>query len=235
MKKRIKDGDYKVYLCIGLMLLLVLSMIYYYAVGNSSFSKYKKDKTKQFVYSVYKKGNTSVPNINIDSKDIDIINQTIIDKANNFLQGNNTITYTYEINGKIMSLAIQYTEYSTDTDYPKLTYDVYNINYQEGKQLTNEEILSLYDVNVNDIKNLVEAKFKEYYVDLYNKKYINSNKCDYICFLYLSGIPDERYMENINYYIINGNLYVIRPFNYYTYYDTEKYFSTKHFFIQITE
>lgn len=236
MKRKKIDDNKKVAIFVVLVTLLVFGMVYYYTFGNKTFSSYKADKTKKLVYPIYQKGKTSVPNINIDSTEVKTINKVIIDNANEFLQKEkNNITYDYEINGKIISLAIQYIDFYDESGYPKITYDVYNINFHTGKLLTKEDILSLYGVTEDQVAPLVEAKFQEYYVDLHNKKYIQTDECDYLCFLYLSGIIDEKYMENINYYIKNGNLYVIRPFNIYTYYDTQKYFTTKSFLIQITE
>ena len=145
-------------------------------------------------------------------------NKVIIDNANQFLEEEgNTISYDYEINGKILSLAIQYIDFHTDDGYPKITYDVYNVNFHTKKLLTNEDMLALYNVTEQDINNLLEAKFKEYYVDLYNGKYIVAEECDYLCFLYLSGIIDEKYMDGIHYYIKNGNLYAVKSFNIYSF------------------
>lgn len=236
-KKGIKNKEnLKLYAIIGLVIVLIFSMVFYYVKGNSSIDKYKADKSKKLVYPVYTKGKTSVPNINVDSTEIKTINNVIIDNANKFLtQENNTVSYDFDISGKILSLAIQYIDYHSEDGYPKITYEVYNVNYQTGKLLTKEDILALYEVTEEQVSGIIQSKFGEYYNDLTKNNYINAGECDYLCFLYLRGIVDENYLENYHYYIKNGNLYVIKEFSLYSYYKEDEYFSTKSFFIQITK
>ena len=179
---------------------------------------------------------TSVPNININSTAVKTINDVIVANANNFLtQDKNTISYDFDISGKILSLAIQYTNYHDESGYPTIKFEVYNINFHTGKVLNKEDILSLYDVTEDQVKGVVESKFAKYYKDLVEKKYVNADECDYLCFLYLRGIVDENYLENYHYYIKNGNLYVIKEFSLYSYYKENEYFTTKSFYIQITK
>ena len=66
--KRIKDK--RIYIIIGLIIVLVFSMVYYYTSGNNSFSKYKIDKSKKIIYPVYNKNEIVVPNINVKGKTI---------------------------------------------------------------------------------------------------------------------------------------------------------------------
>ena len=236
MEKRIKNEKRNIIIFMIVIAITVFSIVYYFTRGNNSFNKYKVDQTKKIVYSVYDSGKTSVPAININNKDVLKLNDEIIDKANKFLsKDKNTITFDYDISGKILSLVIEYINYHHKSGYPYIEYDVYNINYETGKILSNDDILNLYKVNEDEVSSIIESKFGEYYNDLVEKKYINSDKCDYLCFLYLKGIINVNYMENYHYYIKNGNLYVIKEFIMYSTYHDEKYFSPKSSFIQITE
>lgn len=230
-----KKKDKRIYIIISLITILIFSMIYYYINNSSTLNKYKDNKHKLIVYSVYNKDKNNVPNINLKTKEIDVLNDVIIDKANNFLKGDNNVTYDFEINGKILSLSIQYIDYYDKSGYPKISYDVYNINYENGKILDNDYILSLYNVDENDVYNIISSKFGDYYNDLAEKKYIMDDECDYNCYLELRGIEDDNYLENVHYYIKNGNLYAIRAFNIFSFYDEDKYFTTDSFLFQITK
>lgn len=223
-------------LIIVLVVLLVFSMIYYYATNSNSYRKYKQDKSKKIVYSIYNKNKIHVPNINVKGKNIDKINDKIINNANEYIKENKrTIDYTYTINGNILSVAIEYADYNEEKRSPKITYDVYNIDLKKKKNLSKKEILNIYEIKESDVEAIVASKFAEYYKKVLEKEYMNEDICDYECFLYFRGIIFEQYMKEYHYYIKNGNLYVIRPFNIFSYYGEDKYFTSKHFFIQITK
>lgn len=234
--KRIKTQKRFLYIVITIIVIFIFIMTYYYASGtNNSYSKYKIDKSKKIVYTIYNQDKIIVPTINVKGKNIEKINNKIIDKANKYISTDNrVINYDYDISGKILSLAIQYADYNEKDRSPKITYDVYNIDLEEKKALSNKEVLNIYEVNENDVKGIVESKFGEYYTTVLNKEYMSEDKCDYECFLYFRGIIYEQYMKEAYYYIKDGDLYVIRPFNIFSYYDEDKYFTDSHFYIQIT-
>lgn len=229
--KRIKKEK----LIIALLIVCIFLIIFYYITGNNSYRKYKQDKSKKIVYTIYDKNKIHVPNINVKGKNIEKINNKIISNANEYIkESNRTITYSYDINGKIVSLAIQYADYNEEGRSPKITYDVYNIDLEKKKVLSNKDILNIYEIKKSDVEAIVSSKFYEYYQKVLEKGYMNEDICDYECFLYFRGIVFEQYLNEYHYYIKNGDLYVIRPFNIFSYYDEYKYFTSKHFFIQIT-
>lgn len=223
-----------IFLVIALVLAIILILVYGFT-KDDIFNKYKYEKGKNIVYPIYTKDKTNVPHLNLKGTTIDTINNTIVDKANDFLKGNNTITYDFEINGKVLSLAIQYIDYYADDDYlPIISYDVFNIDMNKSSLLSDEDMLSFYNITSENVSPIVEARFKEFFNEL-NEENHYFNECDYSCFLGLRGIKDEEYMEDIHYYIKKGNLYVIRPFKIYSSFKDEDYFSPSDFLIQITE
>lgn len=225
----------KIIIMVGILFLLIIYVIYHYITVDNTFDKFKINKNKNIVYSIYQEGDSYVPCINIKGVALDKINEAIVNKANDFLKGKNTITYTFDINGKILSVAIQYVDYYDESGYPKIDYDVYNVNFYESSIVSDEEMLQLYGISEDEVSPIIEAKFGDYYNDIKKKKILN-NECDYYdCFLHLRGINNENYMENVHYYIKNGNLYVIKPFNIYSIYKEDEYFSTSSFLIQITK
>ena len=232
MKKNNKNNKNKIILLIVLLVLAIIYIIYHYAVRDNTFDKYKKDKSKNLIYSIYKEKDINVPNINIKGTAIDEVNNVIINKANEFLRGKNNITYNFDINGKILSLVIQYTDYYDDGGFPIITCDVYNINFYESKILDNSDML--YNITENDVSPIVQSRFGEFYTELTEKKFYHG-ECDYDCFLSLRGIKNGNYMSDINYYIKNGNLYVLKTFNIYSALKEEEYFSPNDFLIQITK
>ena len=92
MKK--KNKNKKLIFMIVILLVLIIFLIYYYATKDDIFKKYKKDKSNNIVYTIYSDKNINVPNINLKGVGVEEINKNIVDKANEFLKGKNTITYT---------------------------------------------------------------------------------------------------------------------------------------------
>lgn len=232
VKNRKKTKNNKIIL-VGILIVVIIFIIIYCFANKSSFNKYKVFSNKAFVYSIYddEQYNINVPAINIKGDKVALINDTIVDKANDFLQySGNTINYSYEINGKIISLAVQY----FNDDEKKYTFDVYNINYKTRELLDNDSMLGIYEISQDDVNPIIEGKFIDYYNTLLDEKIYN-NECDFEkCFLGLREI-DGDFGKDVSYYIKSGNLYAVKTFNIYSVYDEEKYFTTKDFFIQITQ
>ena len=179
------------------------------AVSNarSAESRRRRRQTNAFPIAIW---------LNIKGAGVEAINTAIVDKANDFLNGRNTISYDFHINGKILSIAIKYVDYYDEVvKYPVITFDVYNINFYESKILSSNDMLSIYGVNEADVKEIVEGKFVDFYNDELEKGYFH-DECDYACFLYQRGITDDNYMEDIYYYVKDGNLYVLKPFKVYS-------------------
>ena len=233
MKKN-KLNNSRLLLIIVLLFVILCFIIYYYATKDNVFSKYKSERGKNIVYPIYQKDKISVPYINLKGTAIDEVNKIIVDKANDFLVDKNRMSYTFNINGKILSLAIQYIDFYNEDKNPIIYYDVYNINFYTSEVLGNQDMLGLYGITEADVKPIVESKFREFYNDEMDKKMFN-NECDYNCFLAIRGIENNNYMDGAYYYIKEGNLYVLKSFKIYSPFGEENYFTTKDFLIQITE
>lgn len=214
-------------------ILSIILVIVHFINRDNGFNSLKDDKRANVVLDVFEGGNTHVPMINLKSTAAQAINDQIFTKASTFLeQGNNIITYDYDITGKILSLAVQYI--NTQPQYPVITYDVYHINVYTSDIYSDEDILDQFGIDQEAVVPIVEARFKEFYVDLYNEHYFD-DECSYECFLYMRGIKNHNYMEDSHYYIRKGNLYVLKPFQMYSPFHEEKYFTFEDFLIQITE
>lgn len=231
MKKSRKKEKIKLYILIGLSFAFIVLVVYNYSNIDNSYRKYKINRKENLVYTIYQKDKTYVPQINV--KGMEAINRNIVDRANALLTNDkNVVSYDFDITAKVLSIAIQYIDMSGID--PDISYEVYNINFYTSEILNEEDILKLYDVDKKMISQVVEGRFKEFYVNLYQEKYFDE-ECDYDCFLYMRGIENTDYLKDSYYYIRNGNLYVLNPFKIYSPFREEKYFSLEDHYIQITE
>lgn len=231
MKKSRKKEKIKLYILIGLSFAFIVLVVYNYSNIDNSYRKYKINRKENLVYTIYQKDKTYVPQINV--KGMEAINRNIVDRANALLTNDkNVVSYDFDITAKVLSIAIQYIDMSGID--PDISYEVYNINFYTSEILNEEDILKLYDVDKEMISQVVEGRFKEFYVNLYQEKYFDE-ECDYDCFLYMRGIENTDYFKDSYYYIRNGNLYVLNPFKIYSPFREEKYFSLEDHYIQITE
>lgn len=231
MKKSRKKEKIKLYILIGLSFAFIVLVVYNYSNIDNSYRKYKINRKENLVYTIYQKDKTYVPQINV--KGMEAINRNIVDRANALLTNDkNVVSYDFDITARVLSIAIQYIDMSGID--PDISYEVYNINFYTSEILNEEDILKLYDVDKEMISQVVEGRFKEFYVNLYQEKYFDE-ECDYDCFLYMRGIENTDYLKDSYYYIRNGNLYVLNPFKIYSPFREEKYFSLEDHYIQITE
>lgn len=117
----------------------------------------KVDESKELVYSKVKKEYLDVPYINIDSKDVKLINEDINEIYNEMKTVGDSdfpVSYEYFINDNCLSLRI-------DRGFPNdyTIYTVYNIDINTGKPISNLELIHS--------KNLTENEYLKVLSDVY--------------------------------------------------------------------
>ena len=233
MKKRKRIKNNQLYLFFSLTIFSIILIVFYaFNYYGDSYKKVKIDTSKDIVFSVYNKNKFNVPNININSDDIYTINQNIVTKANTYLdKKGSSIAYNYSISGEVVSVAIQYVELDK-YERPKVEFDTYIINIMNKHVLSEEEIFSKLNISKDEINNQLNAKFREFYNDEKNKNVLDG-ECDYECFLYMRGIENENYIQDIGLYISEGKLYVLKAFDIYSPFSEENYFTFDDFLFEI--
>ena len=108
----------------------------------------------------------------------------------------------------------------------------YNINLKTLELYSNDQLMNLFGINdYSDVESVIASTFENYYDDIVNKGYYHREECDYDCFLLYRGIED--YLSDISYYVRDGNLIVFKPFQPYSIFGEEEYFTDKSFEIFI--
>ena len=142
-------------------------------------SLYKKDKNKETVYTIYEKNeklekkydlSINIPTINLSSKKIDEINKEIINtfkaKADNIIQDDKeeeiiyTVEYSTYINSNILSIVIKST-LKEGRNAQRVIVKGYTYNIATGEVLTLEDIISIKQLNIKDIKSEIRKTIKE--------------------------------------------------------------------------
>lgn len=231
------DNNKKIPIVITIsVILLTLIIVYaFYINSEDRYKSIKEDTSKEIVYTIKETSDDvfyiKVPYINIKGSTIKSINEDIDSYVSEFIDKKMKIsTYEYNINGKVLSLAVKTVDYYNE-DMPEVYFKTYNINLDTLELVSDEELLNSYDVNSNDVSAAIEKQFEYWYKDLKKEKYLTEDVCDYECFLEYRGVED--YMENISYYIDKGKLIVFKPFSFYSVYKEEDYFKEDDFKIII--
>ncbi len=149
------------------------------------------DEDKDIVYTL---SNQSYPIINISgSKEVDDINEKIKRKYEEYDDDEfYHKKYNYHLNNEILSLVISIEDY---TDF--VNYDVYNINTNTGKTVSNSELLK--------IKQIDETTFLNKLRECYKNKFIEIHKS-------MPGIEnDPLYVEGYNKNISTDNCNMKQP------------------------
>lgn len=128
---------------------------------NASLKKFEYDESKPVVYTFYEQSKYKFPYININSNEINEINNKIHEwactlmvknddsKYNEGLSCCERANYYYNENSGILSIVIIESEnYGGESGF------FYNIDKKSGKILSNEEVLALHGISKSDFMNL---------------------------------------------------------------------------------
>ena len=222
------------------LIILIALLVWYYLYKNyySNYNYIKKDTDQYLVYTKATSTNkqrlkNEIPEININSQDADLVNEAIETYASSFLENkDNLMVYDSQLNGQVLSVLLKMLDYSSGYSFPDTSFHTYNFNLNDQTVMSNEEILNLFNVTEDTVRAKIQEQFEFFYKDEVSKNYIVPQECDYECFLKWRNIED--YMDSVYYYIENGKLYAYRPFNIYSVYGEEEYFTDESYKIYIT-
>ena len=144
-----------------------------------------------------------------------VIKKHIINKkeeANILIVKRNDRYGVYDLNGNVLSLILKVQDHSYVESATILYFRSYNINLKNSEVLSNEKLLSMFDISTSDAENKLNEKIKNYYDSLVEDYYIDSDECSYSCFLDTREFDDENNKEE--YYVKNGKLYAFKPYTF---------------------
>ncbi len=221
---------------IGLLLLGVIMIALYLLSKPTSYENAKIDKSKNYVYlkeSNFTSQDKHIPYINVKGKTAKRYNEEIEKLEEEFaVISENKIGYTFNKSKNILSLSIKMVDY-LNFGHPSTKYKTYIINLENQKAYTKEEIYRDYQVNDKKVKEIIKKGFQKMYKEEVKKKYIDSNECDYKCFLTWRGVED--YLDGAQLYIQNRQLVVFRGFDTESIFGEEQYFNDSHFQFAISK
>lgn len=189
--------------------LIILGVCLIFVIFSSLFDNKtdsnKLDNSKDYIYTSRNNENSKMPYINLNSEEITDVNIEILTK---YLEITNSETgnmdYSYNQYSDIISLII-----SVIDSEGNLEITTYNINITEKKILSDEEIIRKFNLDYNQVKNIMENYIKEYYNYEITKKYIDKS-CDFNC--YINDYEIDIY-NNYKFFIKNDNLYIYKKLN----------------------
>ena len=222
----------KLFITMIVVLVLVIVATFVKSIYVNRYEKYKVNKKEDFIYTKveYKKSNSAIPYINLNTNFAKELNKQLGDLADTYRKSNtsnNSISYRYNINANIVSLVVIL---KSINDNDELTFDfvTYVFDLDKGARvLDDEEILSRYDLTLEDVSKEIKKQMKQKY-NYEIKEEVLPDTCDFDkCFLGLRGI--DNYTDNANYFIENDELVVYRAYNVYSKYEEENIYSRDDF------
>lgn len=221
----------------ALILISVMLVIFYIQKNNENFRNIKIDKNKEIVYSKIVNEETNytkyVPYINIKFDIANYINNEIDEfVSNNLNDSKSTISYEYNISGDYLSVVVKIEDYNNNVG-PDTSFKTYVINLKTKELLNNMDILTMFNIDEIDVASIIESDFRNYYNDIVDEGYYKSIKCDYNCFLKNRKVSN--YLENVNYYINNGDLIAYKPFILYSQLNDGDYFNPSNYEFMLVE
>jgi len=213
MRKKKNMNNEKVYLLVAIIL-LVCVFIYGIYLLTKNDNDILLDNTKSIVYTSYenKDLDKSVPTINV-KKVSNEVNNDISKLVTPYLnKNNNKVSYKYQVNGNILSLIVIVEDYEVEGTLD-VKFTSYNIDLVKLKILSNEEVLKMFDLDINYIDKVLNDKFKILYNDTLNSNSI-SKSISYDEYLNMHNI--NNFKDNVYLYINNSKLNVYLDYDYWS-------------------
>ena len=181
----------------------------------------KIDETQEFVYTYYTKDenkknsydmNLNIPYINIDNETIaaynEEIKQTYEEKAESTLQTENeniiyTLQYEATIENDILSLIIR-ANLKEGSSAQRLIIQTFNYDLRNNKEITLEEMISLKQLNANDVQNKIDAEITSQHQRVEDLRSLGYG-------VFERNPENEMYkIENSqDFFVKDGNIYII--------------------------
>ncbi len=228
INNKLQENTKKSLIFAGAAAIIVFIISYIYITKqNENYNNIKEQKSNYIVYTKYtnndSKFSQNIPYVNLKGNTAKLINSDIDLFVSEFKnQKKNIISYEYDISGIILSIIVKAGDYNTEYS-PRVYARSYNINLNTLEAIDNKNLLSFFGIDETTVENLIENKFKYFYNDLLKNNYYVEEECNYKCFLKYREV--DNYLDNISYYIKNGNLYAYRPFIIYSIFGEEEYFT----------
>ena len=168
-------------LSIVILIPVLIISIYMLTRGDVSVKRKTKD--------------SKLPYINMKSNDVDTINKLLDDLYQKYTSKGGKFNYKKFENDKIILILVIIDEYEDKDNYTR-KYLSYNIDKKTKEFVSNEDIALLYNLDIEDIYNIVDNRLKTYYDEEYKEGYVDYD-CDYECYLsYMRGM--DNIMDNVS-------------------------------------
>ena len=231
MKKMSDDTKKKVAIIGGLLLIVLIIVLSYFIRQNRNYKSIKLDKNNYLVYTQKSKSkgmySIDIPYLNMKGESAKLVNEDITAFLSDYIDNEKCIiSYQYDISGVILSLVVKVVDYD-EVFAPKAHFKSYNINLDTLELIDDVSLLSLFGTDEATVESILDEDFHSYYNDILEEEYYNEKECNYECFLKYREI--DNYLDEITYYVKEGNLMAYRPFVFYSVFGEEKFFTEDSF------
>lgn len=238
-KSKGMDSDTKKILIIFITVFVIIFLIVYIFIrkDGDNYNEIKADKSKYLIYTKYEKTNTNypkhVPYLNIKGDAIQQVNKDIDLFANDFKKVDRCILlYEYDISGVILSVVLKAVNHNVEFA-PEVYFRSYNINLSTLEVISDDALLNFFGTNEENVAGLIENKFRYFHQEIVKEDFYKADECNYECFLNYRNV--QNYMDNVSYYVKNGDLIAYKPFVFFSIYGEEDYFEDKDFEFMIVQ
>lgn len=225
--------DKKVLITILIIIIATISIIYFINNKKYNYTSLLDNNSLDIIYNIIDNNQDKVPYININNSLIKEINQEIDSIYQNYLlYSPNGFSYNYNVSGNILSIIITAHVIQPEQTHYDIIYKSYNIDLNEMKQLSNKDVLNIYNITEEKMEFYLYHKFLNYYNELLKEKYFTKEQYDFETFLEEKNI--DNLLDDNNYYINNNHLELYKYFNIYTDYNEDSFFNEDSFHFIVT-
>lgn len=203
--------------------IVVISIFVFLVIIILFLSKrYEKDN---IVETTRRTEDSSLPQINIENEDIDNLNHELETLYKQYItHGKNTFAYRTNNYGNIVSILISIDEFLNEIYPYRKKFLSYHID-RSGKILSDDELISLFGVTMEEVENKVLKQLEIYYYEEDSLEYFEKEECDFSCYLsFVRNIIDIK--DSIAVTIENNQLVAYVGFDKNSFYEDMEYFDS---------
>ena len=226
----------KMYVIVGAAIAIIFIVFTFYnKKSTENYNNIKQNPNEYLVYTKYSDTNTNypkeIPYVNLKADVFKEVNKDIMLFCEDYIDSKRSvITYEYDINGIILSVAIKVINNET-TYAPEPYFRTYNINLETEEVISDEALLEYFEITKSNVERKIQRQFETYYTDIVRENYYTSAECSYNCFLKYRGI--KKYTDYVSYYIRDAKLIAFKSFIAHSIFGEEEYFDDKSFEFEI--
>lgn len=221
---------------------IIIALFILLSIGSKiskDVNTHKLTAGNDYVYTLKTSKNSagkisSLPVINLDFASIKNVNNHIQELYEQITKDTkNSFQYEFTIHQKILFVLMRMDFDDITNGSMNTRFVSVNVDLKTGTVLKNEEVLKRYGYTIQNVKDTIYNKMLANYNDSHKKGYVDTNNCDFACYLRNHDFNVNNLDGGVSLFVKNKKLVIYRGFTVDTVLGDKNYFVKEDFLFPI--